>query len=64
VNTVLITLVAGLAEAWRLAAAQGLDPRLFAEVLDAGPMASAVSRPRSASCGPGASPHRPRSTTS
>ncbi|GAA4691773.1 NAD(P)-dependent oxidoreductase [Pseudonocardia yuanmonensis] len=44
VNTVLITLVTGLAEAWRLAAAHGLDPRLFAEVLDAGPMASAVSR--------------------
>jgi 3-hydroxyisobutyrate dehydrogenase len=44
VNTVLITLVSGLAEAWRLAAAHGLDPHLFAEVLDAGPMASAVSR--------------------
>ncbi|WP_433506665.1 NAD(P)-dependent oxidoreductase [Pseudonocardia halophobica] len=44
VNTVLITLVTGLAEAWRLAAAHGLDPRLFAEVLDAGPMASPLSR--------------------
>lgn len=44
VNTVLITLVTGLAEAWRLAAAHGLDPLLLTEVLDAGPMASAVSR--------------------
>ncbi|MCE0763426.1 NAD(P)-dependent oxidoreductase [Pseudonocardia kujensis] len=44
VNTVLITLVAGLAEAWRLATAHGLDPQLFTEVLDAGPMASPVSR--------------------
>ncbi|MFG2312249.1 NAD(P)-dependent oxidoreductase [Streptomyces sp. NPDC048566] len=44
VNLFLITLVTGLAEAFHFADRQGLDRRLFLEVLDAGPMASAVSR--------------------
>ncbi|MGQ4268238.1 NAD(P)-dependent oxidoreductase [Nocardiopsis changdeensis] len=44
VNTFLITLVTGLAEAFHFAERQGLDPGLLARVLDAGPMASAVSR--------------------
>ncbi|GAA2488447.1 NAD(P)-dependent oxidoreductase [Streptomyces longisporus] len=44
VNLFLITLVTGLAEAFHFADRQGLDPRLLRDVLDAGPMASAVSR--------------------
>ncbi|MFF5435951.1 NAD(P)-dependent oxidoreductase [Streptomyces achromogenes] len=44
VNLFLITQVTGLAEAFHFAERQGLDRRLFLEVLDAGPMASAVSR--------------------
>lgn len=44
VNLFLITLVTGLTEAFHFAGRQGLDPRLFLEVLDAGPMASPVSR--------------------
>lgn len=44
VNLFLITLVTGLAEAFHFATRQGLDLRRFVEVLDAGPMASAVSR--------------------
>ncbi|MFF5856886.1 NAD(P)-dependent oxidoreductase [Streptomyces sp. NPDC012751] len=44
VNLFLITLVTGLAEAFHFAERQGLDRRLFLDVLDAGPMASAVSR--------------------
>ncbi|MFE4409317.1 NAD(P)-dependent oxidoreductase [Streptomyces sp. NPDC056821] len=44
VNLFLITLVTGLTEAFHFAERQGLDPRLFLEVLDAGPMASPVSR--------------------
>lgn len=44
VNTFLITMVTGLAEAARFASAHGLDMRRFAEILDAGPMCSAVSR--------------------
>src|SRR3954451_23193978 len=44
VNLFLITLVTGLAEAMHLAERQGLDPALVGAVLDAGPMASAVSR--------------------
>ncbi|MER6030885.1 NAD(P)-dependent oxidoreductase [Streptomyces sp. NPDC001851] len=44
VNLFLITLVTGLTEAFHFAERQGLDRRLFLEVLDAGPMASAVSR--------------------
>ncbi|MFJ7150721.1 NAD(P)-dependent oxidoreductase [Streptomyces sp. NPDC100445] len=44
VNLFLITQVTGLAEAFHFAERQGLDRALFLEVLDAGPMASAVSR--------------------
>lgn len=44
VNHYLIVLVAALAEATRAAAANGVDLNVFREVLDAGPMASAVSR--------------------
>jgi 3-hydroxyisobutyrate dehydrogenase len=44
VNLFLITLVTGLSEAYHFAQRQGLDPRLFLDVLDAGPMASGVSR--------------------
>ncbi|WP_242560099.1 MULTISPECIES: NAD(P)-dependent oxidoreductase [Pandoraea] len=44
VNTFLITMVTGLAEAARFADGHGLDMRRFAEILDAGPMCSAVSR--------------------
>lgn len=43
VNTVLISLVTGLAEAMHLAARQGLDLALFRAVLEAGPMASRVA---------------------
>lgn len=44
VNVFLITMVTGLAEAVRFASAHGLDMRRFADILDAGPMSSAVSR--------------------
>jgi 3-hydroxyisobutyrate dehydrogenase len=44
VNTFLISMVTGLAEAFHFAGRQGLDTGLLREVLDAGPMASAVSR--------------------
>ncbi|WP_308340953.1 NAD(P)-dependent oxidoreductase [Streptomyces sp. JJ36] len=44
VNLYLISLVTGLTEAFHFAGGHGLDPRLFLEVLDAGPMASGVSR--------------------
>lgn len=44
VNLFLITLVTGLTEAFHFADRHGLDQRLFLDVLDAGPMASAVSR--------------------
>ncbi|MGW6547330.1 NAD(P)-dependent oxidoreductase [Streptomyces massasporeus] len=44
VNLFLITVVTGLAEAFHFAERHGLDQRLFRDVLDAGPMASAVSR--------------------
>jgi len=47
VNLFLITLVTGLAEAFHFAERQGLDRRLFLDVLDAGPMASGVSRMKS-----------------
>jgi 3-hydroxyisobutyrate dehydrogenase len=43
VNLFLITMVTGLAEALHFAERQGLDVRRVVEVLDAGPMASAVS---------------------
>jgi 3-hydroxyisobutyrate dehydrogenase len=44
VNLFLITLVTGLTEAFHFADRHGLDQRLLQDVLDAGPMASAVSR--------------------
>jgi 3-hydroxyisobutyrate dehydrogenase len=44
VNLFLITQVAGLAEAYHFADRNGLDLRTFQSVLNAGPMASAVSR--------------------
>ncbi|MFE6485370.1 NAD(P)-dependent oxidoreductase [Streptomyces sp. NPDC057757] len=44
VNLFLITLVTGLGEAFHFADRQGLDRKLFLEVLGAGPMSSAVSR--------------------
>lgn len=44
VNLFLITLVTGLTEAFHFAERQGVDRRQFLEVLDAGPMASGVSR--------------------
>jgi len=44
VNTFLITLVTGLAEAVQFAHRHGLDLDQFVEVLNAGPMASAVMR--------------------
>jgi 3-hydroxyisobutyrate dehydrogenase len=44
VNLFLITMVTGLAEAAHFAARHGLDMERFAAVLDAGPMASNVSR--------------------
>ncbi|WP_109003548.1 NAD(P)-dependent oxidoreductase [Streptomyces rishiriensis] len=44
VNLFLITLVTGLAEAFHFAERHGLDRRLLRDVLDAGQMASAVSR--------------------
>ena len=44
VNIFLITQVTGLAEAFHFADRHGLDRRSFLDVLDAGPMASSVSR--------------------
>ncbi|MFI5813404.1 NAD(P)-dependent oxidoreductase [Streptomyces sp. NPDC051643] len=44
VNLFLITLVTGLTEAFHFADGHGLDQRLLQNVLDAGPMTSAVSR--------------------
>ncbi|MFI7409674.1 NAD(P)-dependent oxidoreductase [Streptomyces sp. NPDC049627] len=44
VNLFLITLVTGLTEAFHFAGRHGLDQHLLRDVLDAGPMASAVSR--------------------
>lgn len=44
VNLFLITMVTGLAEAAHVAQRYGLDLELFARIVDAGPMASAVSR--------------------
>lgn len=44
VNLFLITMVTGLVEATHFAANHGLDMELFRAVLDAGPMASSVSR--------------------
>jgi len=44
VNVFLVTMVAGLTESFHFAEQFGLDVRRFAEVLDAGPMASSVSK--------------------
>ncbi|MFF5296488.1 NAD(P)-dependent oxidoreductase [Paractinoplanes globisporus] len=44
VNTFLISMVTGLAEAFHFAEGHGLDVRILKDVLDAGPMASYVSR--------------------
>lgn len=44
VNVFLITTVTGLAEAWHFAEQYGLDLDQFASILNAGPMASDVSR--------------------
>jgi 3-hydroxyisobutyrate dehydrogenase len=44
VNTFLISMVAGLAESFHFAGEHGLDLALLRDVLDAGPMASFVSR--------------------
>jgi 3-hydroxyisobutyrate dehydrogenase len=48
VNVFLITMVTGLAESLHLAGELGLDRRRVVEVLDAGPMASTVSRGKAA----------------
>ncbi|MGK5685491.1 NAD(P)-dependent oxidoreductase [Actinoplanes sp. URMC 104] len=48
VNTFLISLVTGLAESFHFAAAHGLDPELLRRVLDAGQMASPISRVKTA----------------
>ncbi|MFI8230010.1 NAD(P)-dependent oxidoreductase [Streptomyces sp. NPDC085900] len=48
VNLFLITMVTGLTEAFHFADRHGLDRRLLRDVLDAGPMASAVSRVKGA----------------
>lgn len=48
VNTFLITQVTGLAEAFHFADRHGLDRGRFLDVLDAGPMASSVSRAKAA----------------
>jgi 3-hydroxyisobutyrate dehydrogenase len=48
VNLFLITQVTGLAEAFHLARCQGLDLAQFVAILDAGPLASAVSRIKAA----------------
>ncbi|MCF3802691.1 hypothetical protein L2E22_24980, partial [Salmonella enterica subsp. enterica serovar Weltevreden] len=44
VNLFLITMVSGLVEAHHFARQLGLDPALHRAILDAGPMASAVSK--------------------
>ncbi len=48
VNTFLISMVAGLAESFHFAQEHGLDLGLLRDVLDAGPMASFVSRQKAA----------------
>jgi 3-hydroxyisobutyrate dehydrogenase len=48
VNVFLITMVTGLAEAAHFAERQGLDLERFVDILDAGPMASHVSRMKAA----------------
>ncbi|MFC0529762.1 NAD(P)-dependent oxidoreductase [Phytohabitans kaempferiae] len=44
VNLFLITMVTGLAESFHFAEEHGVDPALLMRILDAGPMASTVSR--------------------
>lgn len=48
VNTFLITLVTGLAESFHFAESNGVDREALQAVLDAGPLASAVSRAKGA----------------
>ncbi|WP_284046076.1 NAD(P)-dependent oxidoreductase [Paractinoplanes maris] len=48
VNTFLISMVTGLAEAFHFAEGHGLDTAVLRQVLDAGPMASTVSRGKAA----------------
>ncbi|YAV71729.1 NAD(P)-dependent oxidoreductase [Saccharothrix isguenensis] len=48
VNLFLITMATGLAEAFHFAERHGLDRRTLVDVLDAGPMASKVSRAKAA----------------
>ncbi len=48
VNTFLITLVTGLAESFHFAEENGIELEALRRILDAGPMASAVSRAKSA----------------
>jgi 3-hydroxyisobutyrate dehydrogenase len=48
VNIFLITQVTGLAEAFHFADRHNLDQRRFLDVLDAGPMASTISRTKAA----------------
>ncbi|MBB5958040.1 3-hydroxyisobutyrate dehydrogenase [Saccharothrix tamanrassetensis] len=48
VNLYLITMVTGLAESYAFAEANKLDPALLTRILDAGPMASQVSRAKAA----------------
>lgn len=48
VNTFLITMVTGLAETFHFATRSGVDVGVLRDVLDAGPMASAVSRGKAA----------------
>jgi 3-hydroxyisobutyrate dehydrogenase len=48
VNTFLISMVTGLAEAFHFARGHGLDTGVLEKVLDAGPMASYVSRGKAA----------------
>jgi 3-hydroxyisobutyrate dehydrogenase len=48
VNLFLITMVTGLVEATHFAESKGLDLERFIAVLDAGPMASDVSRVKAA----------------
>ncbi|MGN6325419.1 NAD(P)-dependent oxidoreductase [Pseudolysinimonas sp.] len=48
VNSFLITMVTGLAETFHIAERTGVDPDVLRAVLDAGPMASVVSRGKAA----------------
>ena len=64
VNTYLIVMVTGLAEAAAYAEVRGVDLGMLREVLDAGPMASTVSRGKLASSSTATCRPRPRSATS